>query len=1126
MGKSGGKMKGGGGRNKVTTDSSKPNVNGGNTSDAQIPFLKRAQELKEEGTKKYQAGDYAGALERYSKGLKLVPDDHPNRAVFHSNRVACLLQINPIDYEEVISTVPWCLRFSLSLSEHFLEELKLLKLLIRKWRRMIGYMTLFSVSSLVGVDRCTKALEETLTSEEAQPLFEEAAENFKQEVAFVLLDCGNVHMFAAQKRIPWEESTYTRVKERYMTAKEKYEQALSIIPDFHVPLRALGKVQLEMAKLEVSFALEQKIDLSVWDATETLNLFDSAEEKIKAATEMWEEQEGLDKGDEGKEETSEMFMIWGNILFERSQLEFETGVQGWEKNLESALEKFKLAGVSETEISGGKKKKGGGGTDKVTTDSSKKPIVNGGNFSDAQLFIKCAQDLKEEAHKKYQAEDLSGALEYYSKGLKRIPDNHPNKAVFHSICAACLLQINPINYEEVIAECSLALKIQPGFTRALLRIAKAFEAIGKVDLAVQDVNTVLKAHPNHKEAMEILREAAPPTEDSSSEEMEMDDWLYDFSQLFRSRLHIDPDAHADLHDIRCTEAFEETLTSEEAQPLFDKAAEKFNRQKIDLSVWDPTEVLNLFDSAEEKMKAVTELLKKEQGDGENQEESEMWLILGVIVYEKSQVECKIGVEDHHLHLNAMGTPRSPATDFFGISKTACKAYKSLVTKLQPLSSHRKSESTSDADSAIHRRYLEEKFAEEDDLIAARRGLRLQSMDDSTVFKRRSSLLSNSSSRRSHTPQARPTYLSSSASSNRGNAFSRSTSRREEGSSHGGVGRNHVGLKSRPVSNNASPKTSPFTSPRGKEQTLSDLFGPVHDLTSPPSNSPINGVKSSPTSSISKSGSKREKDDRSKSVSKRDKEDRSKSVSKRDKEDRSKSVSKRDKDDRGSATSTSVPFSKSTSTRQSENGSMAKSISRRSTTPIVFSQSTPPKKPPAVEKKLECTLEELCHGGVKNIKITRDIITDEGLIKKQEETLRVNIKPGWKKGTKITFEGVGNEKPGYLPEDITFVVEEKRHPLFKRRGDDIEIAVEIPLIKALTGCKLSVPLLSGDSMSISVGEVIFPGFEKAIKGQGLPNAKEEGKRGDLRITFLVNFPEKLSDEQRSMAHEVLKDCSWE
>ncbi|XP_013604045.1 PREDICTED: dnaJ homolog subfamily B member 4 [Brassica oleracea var. oleracea] len=400
----------------------------------------------------------------------------------------------------------------------------------------------------------------------------------------------------------------------------------------------------------------------------------------------------------------------------------------------------------------------------------------------------------------------------------------------------------------------------------------------------------------------------------------------------------------------------------------------------------------------------------------------------------------------------MATPRSPATDFFGISKTACKAYKSLVTKLHPLSSHRKSDSN--ADSAIH---LEEKFAEDDDLTAARKGLRLQSMDDSSVFKRRSSSLrSNSSSRRSHTPQARPTYLSSSSSSssNRRSFFSRSTSR---------------GHKSRPVSNDASPMTS-SPSPTGKDQTLADLFGDVEGLTSPPPRMIT------------------------------------------------KSRSKRDKENSGSS-ATSVAFRKSKSTRDTV-GSMG-----RSSTPIVFSQSTPPKKPPAVEKMLECTLEELCHGGVKNIKITRDIITDEGLIMKQEETLRVNIKPGWKKGTKITFEGVGNEKPGYLPEDITFVVEEKRHSLFKSRGDDLEIAVEIPLLKALTGCNLSVPLLSGESMSISVGEVIFHGFEKAIKGQGLPNGKEDGKRGDLIITFLVSFPKELSEEHRSMAYEVLKDCSW-
>lgn len=58
----------------------------------------------------------------------------------------------------------------------------------------------------------------------------------------------------------------------------------------------------------------------------------------------------------------------------------------------------------------------------------------------------------------------------------------------------------------------------------------------------------------------------------------MDDWLFGFTQLFRTHVGIDLDAHIDLHELGmelCSEALEETVTSEEAQRLFDKDAPKF-----------------------------------------------------------------------------------------------------------------------------------------------------------------------------------------------------------------------------------------------------------------------------------------------------------------------------------------------------------------------------------------------------------------------------------------------------------------------------------------------------------------------------------------------------------------------
>ncbi|GLT75208.1 hypothetical protein SLA2020_469490 [Shorea laevis] len=256
----------------------------------------------------------------------------------------------------------------------------------------------------LGMELCSEALEETVTSEEAQVLFDKAAAKFQEVAALAYFNWGNVHMCAARKRIPLDESAekevvaaqlqvaYDWVKEKYSWAREKYEEALIIKPDFYEGLLALGQQQFEMAKLHWSFALAKKIDLSRWDPSETLQLFDSAEEKMKAATEMWEKLEEqrakelkdpnaskreellkrrkkTGSGTEGEpsrgqgelspEEAAEqaavmrsqIHLFWGNMLFERSQVECKLGMDGWKKNLDAAIERFRLAGGSEADIS-------------------------------------------------------------------------------------------------------------------------------------------------------------------------------------------------------------------------------------------------------------------------------------------------------------------------------------------------------------------------------------------------------------------------------------------------------------------------------------------------------------------------------------------------------------------------------------------------------------------------------------------------------------------------------------------------------------------------------------------------------------------------------------------------------
>lgn len=134
-----------------------------------------------------------------------------------------------------------------------------------------------------------------------------------------------------------------------------------------------------------------------------------------------------------------------------------------------------------------------------------------------------------------------------------------------------------------------------------------------------------------------------------------------------------------------------------------------------------------------------------------------------------------------------------------------------------------------------------------------------------------------------------------------------------------------------------------------------------------------------------------------------------------------------------------------------------------------------------------------------------------------------VKPGWKRGTKITFEGKGDERAG----DLIFSIDEKTHPLYRREGDDLLLGVEVPLVQALTGCTITVPLLGEDEvMTMSFDdEIIHPGFEKVIPGQGMPKPKQEStNRGDLVLQFLIQFPLELSKEQKSEVVSILENHS--
>lgn len=311
--------------------------------------------------------------------------------------------------------------------------------------------------------------------------------------------------------------------------------------------------------------------------------------------------------------------------------------------------------------------------------------------NDTAAFIKTAQELKEEGNKEFLKKNYEGAMEMYAKSLKLLPPGHMDLVFLHTNRAYCLMQMEPVENERVVDECTMALDVDPHNKKGLLRRAKAYEALGKIELALKDVEAVLQTGPNDKKALgvanrlrvilveqtedfpqqtrslkliyhddirlaqipancrlaqlrEIVRERYPSSravlikykdleddlvtitsteelrlaqrcvnpdeslrlyvvevdpkhepcfEDANSckqnqkivengdkgrNEVEMDSWVYEFAELFKTHLGIDPHAHMDLQEVGmefCLKALEDTATSEDAQRLFQMAENKF-----------------------------------------------------------------------------------------------------------------------------------------------------------------------------------------------------------------------------------------------------------------------------------------------------------------------------------------------------------------------------------------------------------------------------------------------------------------------------------------------------------------------------------------------------------------------
>lgn len=137
-----------------------------------------------------------------------------------------------------------------------------------------------------------------------------------------------------------------------------------------------------------------------------------------------------------------------------------------------------------------------------------------------------------------------------------------------------------------------------------------------------------------------------------------------------------------------------------------------------------------------------------------------------------------------------------------------------------------------------------------------------------------------------------------------------------------------------------------------------------------------------------------------------------------------------------------------------------------------------------------------------------------------EPLTVRIKPGTRDGQRIRLAGKGNAGAnGGPPGDLYIIVRAGDHPVFRREGDDIHVAVPVSVSEAALGSKIEVPTIDGRAQ-LKVPPGTESGQRLRLREKGVPSATKDGVRGDQIVEIKI-VPPKVQDER---SKEILRELA--
>lgn len=157
-------------------------------------------------------------------------------------------------------------------------------------------------------------------------------------------------------------------------------------------------------------------------------------------------------------------------------------------------------------------------------------------------------------------------------------------------------------------------------------------------------------------------------------------------------------------------------------------------------------------------------------------------------------------------------------------------------------------------------------------------------------------------------------------------------------------------------------------------------------------------------------------------------------------------------------------------------------------------------------------------GEVNIDLNEAYSGTERVLDLGGERINLKIKPGAYDGLQLRARGKGRKGDGGAAGDLYIDVRVRPHPVYKRRGDDLYMQLDVDLFTAMLGGKAEVITLGGRiNMNLKAGTQ--NGKQLRLKGKGMPVYGKVGLYGDLFVTLNVKLPPKPDKKQRELFEEL-------